>query len=291
MTFINRVLTISCFLALSISACSSQSSTSDTVQAAVTTQAEAAPPTALARPIADYKVYILSEIEQLVAKNKQFTDAVIAGDLATAKQLYAPTRMHWERSEPIAGLFPDLDNRMDVREDDFAQKTDDPKFTGFHRLELILFQKGTTAGAKPYAEKLMADTLELQKRIASLTIEPKNMVGGAADLVEEIAKTKVSGEEDRYSRTDLWDFQANIDGSQKIVDLLRPLLQKANAELLHKIDQQFTAVNQTLKKYAKPEGGFATYDKLTDRDRNDLKATITSLAEDLSHLRGTLGIN
>jgi iron uptake system component EfeO len=262
-----------------------------TVQESGTTQAKVPAPSELVGPIAEYKVYILQEIEQLVVKNKQFTDAVIAGDLTKAKDLYAPTRVHWERAEPIAELFADLDGSMDAREDDFAKKTDDPNFTGFHRLELILFEKGTTDGAKPYAEKLMADTLDLQKRIKELTIEPKNMVGGAAVLIEEVAATKISGEEDRYSHTDLWDFQANIDGSQKIVDLLRPLLKKANAPLLADIDQQFGTVNQTLQKYATPNGGFVTYDKLTDGDRKNLQASITSLAEDLAKLRGTLGIN
>lgn len=53
------------------------------------------------------------------------------------------------------------------------------------------------------------------------------MVGGAAGLIEEVAASKISGEEDRYSHTDLWDFRANVEGSQKIVDLLRPQLQKS----------------------------------------------------------------
>ncbi len=64
------------------------------------------------------------------------------------------------------------------------------------------------------------------------------MVGGAAGLIEEVAASKISGEEDRYSHTDLWDFRANVEGSQKIVDLLRPQLQK-RIELLAKVDANF----------------------------------------------------
>ena len=72
----------------------------------------------------------------------------------------------------------------------------------------------------------MADTLDLQKRIDGLTIAPKDLADGAADLIEEVASKKITGEEDRYSRTDLWDFQANVDGAQKIVTLLNPLIVK-----------------------------------------------------------------
>jgi len=158
-----------------------------------------------------------------VADNKTFTDAVIAGDLAKAQKLYASTHVHWERAEPIAELFSDLDKTMDSRADDFAKKEADPEFTGYHRIEKALFQDKTTKGMKPFAEKPQKDGLELQKRIATLTIEPKNMVDGAAGLIEEVAATKISGEEDRYSHTDLWDFSANVEVSQKIVQLLRPI--------------------------------------------------------------------
>lgn len=116
------------------------------------------------------------------------------------------------------------------------------------------------------------------------------MVGGAAALIEEVAATKISGEEERYSRTDLWDFQANVDGAQKIVNLLRPQLQDANAELLAKVDANFKKVDTILAKYRTPDG-FETYDKLTGADRNALKGPITALAEDLALLRGVLGLD
>ncbi|MEH2294693.1 iron uptake system protein EfeO [Nostoc sp.] len=241
--------------------------------------------------IAEYKVYVTKETNQLVADNKTFTDAVIAGDLAKAQKLYASTHVHWERAEPIAELFSDLDKTMDSRADDFAKKEADPQFTGYHRIEKALFQDKTTKGMKPFAEKLQKDGLELQKRIATLTIEPKNMVGGAAGLIEEVAATKISGEEDRYSHTDLWDFSANVDGSQKIVELLRPVIQKANPDLLGRVDANFTKVNQKLAKYKTPDGGFATYDKVSEADKKDMKTAIAALSEDLSQLRGTLGVN
>jgi iron uptake system component EfeO len=248
-------------------------------------------PVDLTAPIAAYKVYVNQEVDQLVAKTKTFTDTVIAGDLAKSQKLYAPARVHWERSEPAAELFADLDATMDQRADKFEFKEKDPKFTGWHRLELILFQDKTTKGTKELAVNLMKDTLELQKRVKTLVIEPKNMVGGAAALIEEVAANKISGEENRYSKTDLWDFSANVEGSQKIVELLRPVVQKADASLLARVDNSFGKVNAGLAKYKMTDGGYQGYDQLKDTDRNDLKAAITVLAEDLSKLRGILGID
>ncbi|WP_419792623.1 iron uptake system protein EfeO [Serratia fonticola] len=244
----------------------------------------------LVGPIAEYKVYVTKEVEGLVKQTKLFTDAIKAGDVAQARKLYAPTRQHYERIEPIAELFSDLDGSIDAREDDYEKKAEDPKFTGFHRLEKALFADNTTKGMNEYADGLYKDTLELQKRIGELTFPPSKVVGGAAGLIEEVAASKISGEEDRYSRTDLWDFQANVDGAQKIVNLLRPLLKNANQPLLAKIDANFKTVDTILAKYKTAEG-YESYEKLTTADRNAMKGPITTLAEDLSQLRGVLGLD
>lgn len=244
----------------------------------------------LGEAITAYKAYVVGETAQLVSGTKAFTDAVKAGDIEKAKALYAPTRQHYERIEPIAELFSDLDSSIDAREDDYEQKAADPKFTGFHRLEKALFGDNSVKGMASYADKLNHDVLELQTRINELAFPPSKVVGGAAGLIEEVAASKISGEEDRYSHTDLWDFQANIEGAQKIVDLLRPQLQKENSALLAKVDANFKKVNTILAKY-RTKTGFETYDKLTDADRNALKGPITTLAEDLAQLRGVLGLD
>ncbi len=113
----------------------------------------------------------------------------------------------------------------------------------------------------------MADVSELNKRIADLTFPPEKVVGGAAVLMEEVAATKISGEEDRYSHTDLWDFKGNFDGARKIFDLMRPLIEEKEGD------------------------GYQTYDKLDEKDRKVLALAVNTLAEDLSTLRGKLGLN
>jgi iron uptake system component EfeO len=245
----------------------------------------------LAAALADYKVYVAKEVGDLVEQTKRFTEAVKAGKLQEARDLYAPTRRHYERIEPVAELFSDLDKSMDARADDFEKKENDPGFAGFHRIEKALFADNSTAGMAPVADRLVQDTQELQTRLGALTIPPNKMVAGAADLIEEVAATKISGEEDRYSRTDLWDFQANVDGAQKIFDLLRAPIAARNPELDARIRANFTKVDGLLARYRGAEGQFQNYDKLSSPDRNALKGAITALAEDLAQLRGTLALD
>ena len=243
----------------------------------------------LVEPIANYKLYVAGHTAKLVADTGAFVAAIKAGDLDKARALYAPTRMSYEAVEPIAELFSDLDVAIDARADDYEKGEKDPAFTGFHRIEYGLWETGGSDGLAGHADKLLADVRDLDRRIADLTFPPETVVGGAAALMEEVAATKISGEEDRYSHTDLWDFKANFDGSRKIFELVEPLLAQ-DGDFVAKVADNFHTVDETLAKY-KVGDGYETYDKLTDSDRTVLAAAVNTLAEDLSTLRGRLGLD
>ncbi|HVX82666.1 MAG TPA: iron uptake system protein EfeO [Devosiaceae bacterium] len=247
-------------------------------------------PLDLVGPVSDYKIYVSQHVDDLVSRTQQLVDAIKAGNLEKAKGLYATTRVPYEAIEPIAELFSDLDSAIDSRADDHEKKEADPGFIGFHRIEYLLFAKGDAAGAVPFADQLLENVKALQTRIAGLAVEPKVMVGGAAGLIEEVAASKISGEEDRYSGTDLYDFKANMDGAEKIVELVDPLVKKEDPALADKIAGNFKTVDEVLAKYRTADGGFETYDKLAEPDRLKLQGPITELAEDLAKLTGTLGI-
>ncbi len=246
-------------------------------------------PAELNGAVTGYKTYVVQEVDRLLTDSKVFTDRVIAGDLEGAKAVYGSSRLGWERIEPIAESFAAFDSAIDLRVDDFKGE-DDPEFTGFHRIEKGLFKYNTTKGYEKFAKQLMVDLQGLKTCIASLEIEPRDMVRGASELIEEVAQGKISGEEDRYSRMDFWSFKANVEGSEKIVELLRPMVMKVNPASLQQIDSDFAEVNQMLAKYALPGGGFMTYDKLTPQDKQQLQASLARLAENLSKLRGVIGV-
>lgn len=248
-------------------------------------------PLDLVGPVSDYKIYVTEEIGELVTQTQAFTDAINHGDLASAKKLYAPTRVHYESIEPIAELFSDLDASIDSRVDDHEKGVTAEDFTGFHRLEYALFSQNTTQGLQALTAKLNSDVNDLKTRVDGLTFPPEKVVGGAAALLEEVAATKISGEEDRYSHTDLYDFQGNIDGAKKIVDLFRGQIEKQDKTFLAKVDKNFATVDKVLSKYKTPDGGFETYDKVKENDRKAMVGPVNTLAEDLSTLRGKLGLN
>ena len=92
----------------------------------------------------DYKAWVDERATALTQDVGAFVAAIVAGDLDAARALYAPSRVAWEEIEPIAELYADLDVAIDAREEDFAAGVDDPEFTGFHRIERILWVEGAS---------------------------------------------------------------------------------------------------------------------------------------------------
>lgn len=131
-------------------------------------------PLDLVGPVSDYKIYVTEEIGELVTQTKAFTDAINQGDLATAKKLYAPTRVHYESIEPIAELFSDLDASIDSRVDDHEKGVTAEDFTGFHRIEYVLFSQNTTKGLETLTAKLNTDVNDLKTRVDGLTFPRKS---------------------------------------------------------------------------------------------------------------------
>ena len=183
----------------------------------------------------------------------------------------------------------DIDTAVDARVDDF-EGPDDPEFTGWHRLEHLLFDRGTVDGGAPFADQLDEDLARLADELPDLEFPPRTVALGPGELIQEVSEGKITGEEDRYSGTDLWDFDANVDGSREVVDILRPVLEERDAELLADIDAGFADIEERLGAYERPDGTWAPYAELTDEDKDALAADLAALAEDLSLLAGTLGL-
>ncbi|MFE9118004.1 iron uptake system protein EfeO [Streptomyces sp. NPDC007172] len=234
--------------------------------------------------VAEYRKYAQEQADETLPKVKVFTDAVRAGDVEAAKKAFAPSRLGWERTEPVAESFGDIDPKTDTREDGLEKGQ---KWTGWHRLEKSLWVDGKIGDdEKNLATELDKDLTDWQKRVGTAEITPTSMANGAKELLDEVATGKITGEEDRYSHTDLSDFKGNVEGAQKAYELLKPVAAKNDAALTTELDKQFAALNTLLDKYRtdKTSYDFTSYDKVGEGDRKQLSDTVNALAEPLSKL-------
>lgn len=273
--------------------------------------------------VTSYVNFVKNEVAELVPNVDEFATAYINGDDEKARALYAPTRVNYERIEPLAEALGTLDPRIDYREVDYLAEAedlqaDDPTFTewiGFHRIEKDLWppaeddrnadgsparegwEPSTPEDRKRIGETLIADVDKLYDTVhapdfaAEQEITISTVSNGASGLLEEIAVTKVTGEENWWSHYDLWDFQANLQGSRIAFDLVAPIAEskgEEGTELVAEINKRFDDLQALLNEYGSLDAGFTMYDEVTAAQQAELTRKIDALREPLSRLTGTV---
>jgi iron uptake system component EfeO len=226
----------------------------------------------------NYSRYVKSQTGALLTKTQEFVDAVKANDVAKAKALYPIARTYWERIEPVAEIFGDLDPKIDGREEVVEEGM---AFTGFHRLEKDLWGGGDVSKDGAIADQLMTDVKEVVAKSNAEKLSPLNLANGAKELLDEVASGKITGEEDRYSHTDLWDFDANVEGSKAAVAALRPALEQRAPDLVKTLDTEFANVEAALAKHQMGDG-WKLHNQLSPADLKALTDAINALAEPIS---------
>ena len=237
----------------------------------------------LTQAVAVYRTYALDQATNLVSASQQFTDAVQLGNLATAEKLYPLAHQYYERIEPIAEQFPALDTALDAR----INAVPMAQWQGFHRLEYALWSQGTTAGLTAIAQQLLTNVEQLHTILQTVQLTPRDIIDGAVALLDEAGHTKITGEEDRYSHTDLYDLTANVEGAHAAFEVFHTYMAGTNPALLSEVETRFGAVEATLSPY-RQGSGFVAFTSLSATDTRAIAQAIDAVAEPLTQVGGQL---
>jgi iron uptake system component EfeO len=250
--------------------------------------------TRLDQATASYAHYVEEQAEELLDHTKEFIAAYKSGDDATARKLYPTARVYWERIEPVAESFGDLDPKMDLREADLEEGQE---WTGWQRIVKDLWPPSgyvpltksalTKAQRATYADDLLANTETLYERVEEMTYDVTQIGNGSKSLLDEVATGKITGEEEKWSHTDLYDFQANVDGAHEGFEILEGILAAKDAELAEEIDHRFDDLQTLLDKYKRGDG-FVSYDTVNATQRKELSDAVNALSEPLSKMTGAI---
>lgn len=248
-----------------------------------------------ARGAKDFAPYVVNEMGHLNEAVKALDAAVQSGNVDGAKAAYAQARPFYERIQSSVDgyLLPgftvgdnagNLDYLIDMQE----ATPVDPKvgWKGFHAIERDLWQAGAiTAGTKALSAELVSNISTLTTTVTTLQFRPEDLANGAADQIEDVYNTKITGEEEAFSHLDFVDFAANVEGAQHAYALLRSGLNDIDSGLVQQIDQQFQDVLAMLDHYRDPAalGGYRIYTSdVRERDTPKLTAVIQPLHQSLS---------
>lgn len=242
-------------------------------------------------PLSEFRVYLATQGSALIRAVTALNQAITRGDLAQAQAAYLPARAAYQRLAPAAQRLAELDNSINARADYFEKREQDPAFAGFHRIEYALFQQRSLDGLSPVAERLLGDVNTLKQQLLAQSLPPEQLVEILVRNLNTLADVRAaSGEEERYSHSDLNGFAANLETAHKVVELLRPLLSKSAAELLPKIDSALTDFDNTLNGF-KVKDGYASYDTVSGEQRKQIADKAKTLADALDGIDPALGLS
>lgn len=254
--------------------------------------------------VSEYADYIKAQGQYLEDGTQALKEAVDSGDVEAAKKAWAAARPFYEHAESAVDNFlipgytiPEgeeadnnyfLDYLIDMRESNLDE---DAGWHGFHAIERDLWEKGKiTDTTKEYASELAENCKILNEQVLPSFADdlmPEDLANGAADLLEEVSTTKITGEEDAYSHLDLSDFRSNVEGAQQAYANLRDGLLKIDEDLVNKIDGEFQSVSDMLDGYRDDSalGGYVAYTpELQKSDSSKLSEGIMALHDDLATL-------
>ena len=240
----------------------------------------------LSAAVASYATYINQNAAELITATQAFCAALDAGNQQQAELLYSPARIYYERIEPVAEIWGNLDTDIDGRWDNPV--TVKSKFIGFHRIEQLLWEDNTLAGTPALCAGLVKNEKQLQGLVKTAQYSPLEMAAGATDLINEAATAKITGEEERYSNVDLPTFKANIDGANEVFALLRPYLAKHDAATVSQVTDRYDSLMTQLAKYQSTPGylntGYVEYSAVGADQRKSLSGVVNAYAEALSKI-------
>jgi iron uptake system component EfeO len=231
-----------------------------------------------------YATYVKTQTGALLQSVTALNSALHGTDLAAAQDAYKKARPFYEKIEPVAESFTvgkdSLDADIDAREGDVPAA----HWTGFHRIEKALFQTRKLAGLTGFGDGLVANVKKLQQLTGKLTYQPTELANGAQELLDEVAGSKITGEEERYSHIDVLDIANNDEGAEQAFAQLQPALMKIDPALVSTISARFAALDKLVDSYRSTTdpSGYVLYTTLSAADKRKLAAAVKAVQEPLS---------
>ncbi|MBC3953056.1 iron uptake system protein EfeO [Pseudomonas folii] len=241
-------------------------------------------------PLSEYRVYLSTQGSALIKAVNALQDAIAAGDLSAAQAAYLPARAAYQRIAPAAQRLAELDNAINARADYYEKREQDPGFSGFHRLEYGLFDQHSVEGLLPVAQRLQTDVTTLKQQLLAQNMAPEQLASVIARNMRSLAEIRSNGEEERYSHSDLNGFVANLEGTRKVIELLRPMLAKSAKSLLEQIDAAAAALDTELNGLSTGTG-MRSYDQVDAEQRKLIASKAKALADALDGIDQALGLS
>lgn len=245
--------------------------------------------------VSDYQSHVADGLRALENDTDHLAQAIDAGDLTRARALWLPAHLDYARLGAAYGTFGDLDDAIDGRPDGLPGGVNDPGFTGFLRVEHLLWGDSGAGGEPATAVRAAGD--QLRRDVHRLTTQfgdtsapagqPNATIAAdlplrAHEILENTLQFELTGAADQGSHTTLATAEAEVEGTSTVLQVLAGPLQQRDPQLLADANAGLTDLTGQLNALRGPGGGWPAVAALPQPTRERLDGAVDGLLERLA---------
>ncbi|HMJ34206.1 MAG TPA: EfeM/EfeO family lipoprotein [Baekduia sp.] len=234
-------------------------------------------------PTAAYRRHVRATLKVMLQDVARLRSAVAANDLAAARRAWLAADERYEEIGAAYGAFGALDAAVNRRPAGLPGGERSRDFTGLHRVELALFERGSTRDAAPAAARLSRDVARLRTHVGRIQIDPLEYSLRAHEVLEDTLHLQLSGQASPWSGAALTALRGNLRGTRVVVNSLRKLLVRRNPAIVTSADRALSALDRALTATER-HGALPRWDTLPQTERERLAGLTAAAAERLAYV-------
>lgn len=237
----------------------------------------------LTEPVKQYQAYVEGGLSKLKPLVQKLQGDIAAGNLDAARADWVPAHQQYERLGGAYDAFGDVGDAIDGLPLDLPGGVGDSGFAGFHRLEYGLWHGQSAAQLTGPAKDLVSSVDQLATEFPTAQIDPLALGLRTHEILEDAVRFELSGQSDQGSGTTLATIDANIDGTQSLLGILRPLLTPRDPDL-PRMDATLERLRALVEAQRHADGSWTPLAQLTTAQREGLNSAAGGAVELLSQV-------
>jgi iron uptake system component EfeO len=230
-------------------------------------------------PAKEYQSYVAAGLKTLAGQTEALDSDVRRADLSAARRDWLTAHLTYETLGAAYDAFGNFDDEIDGRAD--ALGVNNPRWTGFYRIEYGLWHGQSARELTPYANGLAANVRALRAAWPTMEIPLIDIGLRTHEILENALEFQLTGHDDYGSGTTLATTLANVQGTRELLSLLHSLLVTRYSGL----PAVYTGLDQLqslLEAQRRPDGTWVPVSGLSGSAREAIDAACGQVLEELA---------
>ena len=240
--------------------------------------------------VTKYRAEVSAGLAVLATDTDRLRALADTGQLDQAKQAWLIAHLDYARLGAAYDTFGNFNDEIDGRPNGLPLGVADPSWTGFLRLEYALWQNQPAATVASVADQLDIYVHQLVLAFAEQTTPLNDLSLRTHEILENTLQFELTGETDQGSHTGLATAEANVQGTEMILGVIAPLLERGEPALLADLRSELYQLAALLNAYQLPDGSWTPVQSLTQAQREQLDGAIGNYLETVSPVPDLLEI-